>query len=423
MLFEIIGEIKIMKPIIQNINQLQQSQFLVHLMQNTFKLLQMNILELKDYVFSEVEKNPLLETEYKYFSFNRYTSYPIDYLESKKSLFHHLMTQAREFFKQKDLNIAENIIGNLDENGFFTISIKEISKNLKIAENKVKDILNIIQTFDPIGIAAKNLQESLLLQIADKNSLSYLVIDKYFDKILQNKIPWIAKKLNIESKKLQLLLEKTLKKLDFSPGRSYSQDSYLTSITPDILIKKEGKNWIVEINEEDIPIFKINQKYKKIKNLPKKYLFSFKHLQKNILLRRKTLIDIAFYIIKKQRAFLMNKAPLKPMTVKEVAEKLNVHISTISRAISNKYVKCPNAIFAMKAFFTNPLFNNETKSQANAIEVLKQLIENEDKKKPLSDEALSRLMKKNGFNLQRRTIAKYRKKLLIGTSNLRKKIN
>ncbi|HEU63826.1 MAG TPA: RNA polymerase sigma-54 factor [Chlamydiae bacterium] len=408
--------------------QIQKLQ-MTYLMKRAFLMLQMTNLELKNFLEIEIEKNPILEIkpndkdssnqgidEKKTFSSIKY----------KPSLFEHLFAQAKEaFFLKKDLFIAENIIGNLDKKGYFSLDIENFAKDLNISKEEIFKVLTIIKTFDPKGIAAKNLKERFLLQIDNKKSLEYKIINDHFDKILKNKINIIAKKIKKNQKDTQNIIEKIILRSSFDPTEKFSYD-FPKDIRADISINKLGKNWIIEI-DDDLPYFEINKNLvnlleKDKKYSSKKYLFLATILMTNIKMRRKTLYNISLYIIKKQRSYLLDKSDLLPMSIKEVAASLNLHPSTISRTILNKYIECPKGLLPIKSFFTQSLKNEKkplTLSKAKLI--LIDLISNENKQKPLSDIEISKLMKEKGLDIHRRTIAKYRKILKIGSSSQRKR--
>ncbi len=407
--------------------QMNQSQKLTmtYLMKRSFLILQMTNLELKEFLTLEIEKNPILDIKIKSdnYSYKKKENPSPFFIKHTPSLFEHLLRQAKEIFQdKKDLWIAENIIGNLDKKGYFTSDIDVFAKDLQVDNNKVLEILEIIKTFDPKAVAAKNLQERILLQIDNKNSVEYKIIKEHFQAVLKNKIEKIAKKIKIEAQIIQQLIEKTFKNINFDPTLNFLPKEPL-DIHPDIIINKIGKKWIIEI-EEDLPFFEINKSYinileNKKKRSSKKYLFGAKILMKNILIRRKTLQDICCYIIQKQASFILGKGLLNPLTIKEVASYLKLHTSTISRAILNKYIQCPLGLLPMKTFFSH---SYKEKSNLKHFEtVLKEILLEENKNKPLSDIELTNKLKQKGFLLHRRTICKYRKKLNIGTLRQRKK--
>ena len=403
----------------------QKQQFLMsHLMKRAFLILQMTNIELYDFLISQIEKNPILKINLektKSFTKQGDALDPFYKLKYKPSLFEHLYNQGKENFKNpKELFIAENIIGNLDKKGYFTQDLDLFSKDLNIAPLDVIKILKIIQSFDPKGIAAINLQQRLLLQIDDVNSIEYKLLKDHFEDILKNRTSSIAKKLKKEPKIIQKNLEKIISKATFDPTIDFLKE-VPNQIVPDIVIQKREKKWVIEI-EENLPFFEINDSYVKFLenekiNSSKKYLFSANLLMTNIITRRKTLYQISAYIIKKQKSYLIGKTELIPMTIKEIALFLNLHPSTVSRAISNKYIQTPIGLLAIASFFS---FRKET--PLTPIEkTIEEIIDTENKQKPLTDLEIFHVLKEKGFDIQRRTIAKYRKKRLIGPARLRKK--
>jgi len=408
--------------------QISQSQKLnmTYLMKRSFLILQMTNMELKEFLDSEIEKNPILDIKIKQnknLSKKKENHSSFFSIKYKPSLFEHLLIQAKEhFYNKEDLFIARNIIGNLDNKGYFTLNIETFAKNIKINNNKVLEILRIIKTFDPKGVAAKNLQERILLQINNINSLEYKIIKNYFHLILKNKIQTIAKNLKIDVPIIQRTIEKFLKNIIFDPTINFTNNQPI-DIYPDVIINKIEKNWIIEI-EENLPFFAIKEPYVKIlenkKNgSSKKYIFSAKMLMKNILVRRKILQNICCYIIKKQSSFILGKGSLKPLTIKEIANFLNLNISTVSRVLYNKYIQCPLGLLPIKTFFSS---SHKKKENLKHFEnVLKEILLKENKKKPFSDIELTKKLQQKGLFINRRTICKYRKKLNIGTSRQRKK--
>ncbi|NGX53029.1 MAG: RNA polymerase sigma-54 factor [Candidatus Anoxychlamydiales bacterium] len=409
-------------------SQIQKLQ-MTYLMKRAFLMLQMTNLELKNFLETEIEKNPILEIKPNYnYNSNQANDEKKTFssIKYKPSLFEHLFTQAKEaFFLKKDLFIAENIIGNLDKRGYFSLDIKIFAKDLNISQENIFKVLKIIQTFDPKGIAVKNLKERFLLQIDNKKSLEYRIINDHFENILKNKINIIAKKIKKNVRDTQNIIEKIILRSNFDPTEKFSKD-FPKDIRADVSINKLGKNWIIEI-DDDLPYFEINKNLvnlleKDKKYSSKKYLFLAMILMKNIKMRRKTLYNISLYIIKKQRSYLLDKSELLPMSIKEVAASLNLHPSTISRSILNKYIKCPKGLLPIKSFFTQNLKNKKSSLDLPKAKLfLIDIISNEDKKAPLSDIKITKLMKEKGFDIHRRTIAKYRKILKIGSSNQRKR--
>ena len=239
---------------------------------------------------------------------------------------------------------------------------------------------------------------------------------------MQNKFYLLSKKLNISSQEIKKLIYKEIKTLNFIPSSKYNYTPSLPLII-DITIKYENARWIITINEDELPLFIIKENYfsfsKEILSSEDKKFIRLNILQgkwilKSLARRKKILIQIASFLVKKQRNYLLGLGNLTPLSYNDLAKELNLHVSTISRAANNKYVDCPLGILPLKAFFSSSL------EIPNAVNLLKKLIQEEDKKNPLSDEKLSQKISFIGVPCARRTITKYRKKLKIPSIRHRK---
>ena len=461
-------------------------------MQQALHLLQMPVMELSEVISSEMEQNPVLEYEdesntaekeewepeepskaeeaseqemdfertdfeilkqlddefndfymesegfrpYRTEEENSLQTYLESTIQKPESLFEHLSKQAKDSFStEEEVQNAELIIGNLDENGFLSISLEEISLLNELPLTKIKKLLEMIQTFSPHGVGARSLQESLLIQLKmnkRKNSLAYKIIENHFGEMLHNKIPVIRKKLNCTTTDIQNAIKNVISKLDLHPGMTFAP-SYNQAITPDVTIKIENSEIEIIINEESIPGLKINRKYLKMlgdqktptptQDYIKTKISSGKWLLKNIYQRNETLRNIAKLITKKQKKFFLNsQGKLNPMTMKSIAEKLEIHESTVARACANKYLTCPKGIFTLRSFFTNAYTTDEGNdiSATTVKQLIVSIIKDENKKKPLSDESISKKVRESGVSCARRTVAKYRYELSIGNASQRK---
>lgn len=356
---------------------------------------------------------------------------------SETTLLEHLTQQAEErFTNSQDRAIAESIIGNLDESGFLTIPISEIAILNHFKEKKIKEILKVIQTFDPPGIGAENLKESLLIQLRSKDqaqSLAYAIIDKHFDDLLHNRIPAIKRGLNCSLEEIGHVIEHHIAKLNLHPG-SWHSKQVVQHITPDVSLRQEDEELIVEINDDTLPPLRFNVRYLRMlddetlseetKEFIRQKIMSAKWLLRNILQRNDTLERIAQFLAKKQKDyFLKPEGQLVPLTMKEVADDLSLHESTIARAVSNKYMNTPKGLLSLRSFFTNTFVteSGEDISSNTVRSLLLEVIQNEDKQHPLSDEGISAAIKAKGVNCARRTVAKYRAELNIGNAQQRKK--
>lgn len=354
-------------------------------------------------------------------------------------LFEFLMLQAEETFENaEDRKVAECIIGNLDERGFLQMPLEEISLLAGAPAEKVKTILIEIQTFEPYGIGASDLRESLLIQLRclhKQNTLAYIIIEDHFDDLLHNRLPNIQKKLNCDYKKLCETIENQIARLDFRPGATLSASNQ-QNIVADLTIVLEDTTLIVEVNRDSIPSLCLNRRYMRMledESLPvetkdyiKQNVLSAKWLMRNIYQRNDTLIRIGEMLAKVQREFLINpEGKLVPLTMKTVAQDLDLHESTIARAVSNKYVNTPRGLLPLRSFFSTAYVNTEGEdiSSTTVQDAIQNLIEKEDKKRPLSDDTISKKLKDVGIICARRTVAKHRQELNLGNTSQRRKFH
>lgn len=460
---------KTMKPrlLLSTKLKMQHRLLLSQHMKAALHALTLPVLELKDWALKEIEKNPLIEikdkeefnsfeegsdsgSSYTYvdekpktsnnlhqkhipFKSEEITQPIIDRLENKESLFDYLLFQATVLFTSKeDIKIAKYIIGNLNSKGFLDLSTKEIAEDLNLNIEKVEKTLKLIQKLDPPGIGCRNLQESLLVQLeAQKKdaSVAYKLVKFHFQELLYKKFGLISKKMGVGLESILKIINEDLKGLTLNPAQNFS-DEISEPIVPDLTINFDQNKWSISINDQDIPKITIPKKYNDILNnldrserqTVQKYLLQGRWLVKAINSRRSTLIKIVSYIVKKQRSFLLGLGPLLAMNYKELSSKLNLHISTISRAISNKYASTPIGIISLRSLFSgaSKSKSNKDESTDTPLKILKKLISEEDKKNPLSDEDLAKMIDRQGFTLARRTVAKYRKNLKIASANQRK---
>jgi RNA polymerase sigma-54 factor len=356
-------------------------------------------------------------------------------ITAEPTLFENLMRQASEEFSDDELKMAEAIIGSFDQNGFLATSLQEIAKLNGFEESALVPIVNKIKDFDPPGVGAVNLQEALLIQLkrqGHQGSLAYEILENYYQDLIHNRVPEIRKKIGCSLQEISAAIKEDMAKLDFHPGTVYSNEPVQT-IIPDVILKQEGDELTVIANDEPIPSFRINHRYLRMledeslspeaKEFIKEKLMSAKWLMRNLFQRSTTLEKITTAIAEKQKAFFLDPSgKLNPMTMKILAEELSLHESTIARAVAGKYVDSPRGIFPLRSFFTNAYTNEkgEDISSQTVREALLEIIRQEDKKKPLSDEAIAAKIKSSGIPCARRTVAKYRAEMQIGNAHQRK---
>lgn len=363
-------------------------------------------------------------------------SYLESSLEKQMSLFEFLMNQAQQTFHEKrELDIAEFIVGNLDTNGFLTLSLKELEILGHFTENELLSMIKKIQEFEPLGVGAKDLQECLLIQLKAKkissDQLIYRLIEECFDDLLHKRLQKIQKTLNCSHEELKQLIQ-LIAKLNFYPGKQFNLR--ITSyITPDVTVTAEGENLLIKTNEEYLPTLRLNSRYLKmlqdpdlkteVKDFIKSKVVSAKWLLRNVYQRQTTIERIVNFLCDSNPEFFLEQnGNLKPLTMKTVAENLDLHESTIARAIANKYVQCMRGLLPLRSFFTNAYHTEEGDdiSSKTVKEALKEIIKHENKRKPLSDHKLSEELKKKGVECARRTIAKYRAELQILNAHQRR---
>ncbi|MDG1701649.1 MAG: RNA polymerase factor sigma-54 [Opitutae bacterium] len=359
-------------------------------------------------------------------------------LRQEESLQQHLIDQIT--LCDCDDATKENLIlliGSLDENGYLNESSSNLSLQLNIPYPKFLKALEILKTFNPAGIGAKDLQECLLIQlkrINKEDTLAYTVIEKTYPLLLRRRIQEIAKKLKVTDEAIQKALE-DVANMDPSPGKRFSADTN-SVIEADIKIFFEDEIWKIELNNEYIPKLRISQKYKDLLaqgNLSKKekeYLIenmrSGKFLINSLGQRQNTLKKISEKIIEHQPKFFVTTNPsLRPMTMQEIAEDIGVHETTISRAIANKYVKTPHGLFPLKHFFNSGFTSDSGESIANRSikETIEKIIQKEDSHKPISDQGIVKELEREGIKIARRTVAKYREQQGILPTHLRRRFD
>ena len=359
-------------------------------------------------------------------------------LTQEESLQQHLIDQIT--LCDCDETTKENLvllIGSLDENGYLNESPSNLSLQLNIPYPQFLEALDMLKTFNPAGIGAKDLQECLLIQLLRKqkeDSLAHTIINEAYPLLLRRRIQEIAKKLKVSDEAIQKALEE-IASMDPSPGKRFSADTN-NVIEPDIKIYLEDDIWKIELNNEYIPKLRISQKYKDLLaqgNLSKKekeYLVenmrSGKFLINSLDQRQNTLKKISQKIIEQQPKFFVKSNPsLQPLTMQKIADDVGVHETTISRAIANKYAKTPHGVFPLKHFFNSGFTSESGETIANRSikETIEKIIQKEDPKKPISDQAISKELEKEGIKIARRTVAKYREQQGILPTHLRRRFD
>lgn len=359
-----------------------------------------------------------------------------DSLVAGTSLQENLLDQVRTSeLDEEQRGVAEMIIGNIDDYGYLQASADELAFSTNIAADKINAVLKIIQSFDPPGVAARDLRECLMIQLerADKKeTIEYKILDEYMDALGKRRFPEIARGLGLSVEDVQESAA-LIGNLEPRPGRAYLPDNQ-QYILPEIFVVKSGDEYVVTNNNDQIPHLRISNTYKdlmsqaessaEVREYIREKIRAGKFLIKSLHQRQATILNIAKEIVKRQTEFMdKGVAFLRPMTMVQVAEVVGVHETTVSRAVSGKYMQTPQGVFEMKYFFTSGIktSSGEGMSNTSVKDMIDEMVKKEDPAKPLSDEEIVKLLTAKGIQIARRTIAKYRSELNILPSHLRKK--
>lgn len=449
---------------------LEQTQKLVMTpeLRQAIQLLQFTSQELNEYLEKQIEENPLLELEntaedyeniddfankkeeidwkeyigkeddisyrpqvdknVKEYSFENFISY-------SPSLRDNLFFQLNVLeISQEDKKIGEILIESIDENGYLMTSVEQVAMDLNIDSERIENVLSLIQGFEPLGVGARSLKECLLIQIREdenRHPEAEKVVEYYLEDVAYNRLSKIAKELNMDIEEVQNICD-YIKTLEPKPGRSFSDGNQVKYITPDATIEYIDGEYIIILNDVTGPRLNINNFYKELMRKGKdekateyltEKLNSAMWIIKSIEQRRMTIYKVVESILKFQKDFFeIGERGLKPLTLNEVAEDIQMHESTVSRATNGKYVQTPRGLYELKFFFSSGLATSGGEMSSTSIKsMIKDLIEQENPKKPYSDQKISDILKAKGINISRRTVAKYRDELEIPSSTARRR--
>ncbi|MBS4021830.1 MAG: RNA polymerase factor sigma-54 [Dethiobacter sp.] len=455
--------------------KLEQTQKLIMTpeLQQAINLLQLSSLELQDFLQEELLNNPVLEVDEndesekkndesseavhekdaidwdQYFrdqgldvmprlSIRTDESPTYDHFLSKEpTLQEHLLLQLGLCrLSQTQKRIGEFLIGNIDQNGYLKGEAGELALLLGVDTEDIEVVLAVIQKFDPAGVAARNLEECLLLQMAECRTvhpLAEVIIRGHLADVAENRFKKIATDLGVEPCAVQAAVD-FIRTLDPKPGRLAGDSMETRYIVPDVIVEKVTNDYVVLVNEFSTPRLTINSYYRSIlgrekesvtSSFIKSKLDSALWLLRSIEQRRLTLFRVTECIVRMQRPFFDEGIKLlKAMTLKQVAEEVGVHESTVSRATANKYVQTPRGLYLLKFFFASGVEDQGGGSSISSESIkshLREFIEAENVYRPLSDQKLTEMLKQRGIMVSRRTVAKYREELAIPASNKRKR--
>jgi len=333
--------------------------------------------------------------------------------------------------------IGEYMLWCIDDKGYLSCPVELVSENLDVEVDEVVKVLKVLQTFDPPGIAARNLQECLLIQLhemepVDENALR--MVAECFDDFSNKRFEKIAKKMEIDLPEVKRIME-LVARLNPKPGERYVSEVE-NYIIPDVIIEKVEGHFTITLNDWNIPRLRINESYKRLlkdkKNVEKETrdyirqrLESARWLINSIYQRRSTIQRVMESILNHQRAFFeKGKEHLRPMILKDVAEDVHLDISTVSRVTNGKYVQTDFGVYELKFFFSERMETLSGEEVSNKLikDKIKVMIEKENPQKPLNDQTLSEMLEEDGYKVARRTVAKYREQMMLPVARLRRQI-
>ena len=447
------------------IEQTQKLSMTPELIQ-AIQILQYNNQELNEYIDKELLENPILESEYHKESdteididslrdqliqadenveaYKQWESHSTsdEYSYENFVAFNYTLTEFLieqlhfSSLKGQDAEIGRYIIENIDDNGYLSMSLEEICSVLDVDLDSCERVLDLIHTFEPSGVGARDLNECLIIQLASLGELTdeiEFIISNRLKDLADNKYALISKDMGISIAEVQGIAD-LIKTLEPKPGRGFDSDNSIKYILPDIYVEETNGEYIVSANDGSTLSLHISSYYnslteeaksdKELSNYLNNRFNSAMWLMKSIEQRKKTIYNVASAIVQFQNDFFAKgERFLKPLTLKQIAETVGVHESTVSRAINGKYMQCPRGVFELKYFFTGGILNEDGSGvSSNSIKsMIKEFVDAEDDKKPLSDSKISELLHEKGIDISRRTVAKYRDDIGILPSSKRRR--
>ncbi|MDB6077749.1 MAG: polymerase subunit sigma-54 [Akkermansiaceae bacterium] len=454
---------------------LSQQQSLAPQMRRSLEILQANSMELQQLVQQALEINPVLEDITESISLDaegpesdeadsldylndtdddwrdlqimerRTSTMSQDDAERREHLYNSIVapeTLQQHLSHQLDLSLVEpdvrsatrHLIGNLDPRGFLDLPARELASRLDISKAVMETAVKLLQSFEPPGIGASGIQESLLLQLerkGDSGSLEYRIVRDHLEELARKRYPQIARVLGTTVERIAEAATR-IGRLTPNPGGDFDPTGN-PYIQPDVVIEDSDEGWKARLTNEYLPKLRISDFYKdmlgktgndrKARHFLREQIREGRTLIRSLSLRQETILTIAEKLIEHQPAFLA-KGPrhLRPLTMNEIADQIGLHATTISRAVAGKYVLTPHGLMEMRAFFAAgyQTADGTEVSNAGVREAIQELVTKEDAAKPLSDDAIAKQLKTQGIPVARRTVAKYREQLGILPSHLRK---
>lgn len=444
------------------IEQTQKLSMTPELIQ-AIQILQFNNLELSDFVQNELMENPILEadkpydaqeidikekireSDYEAESFRQWEYAPDDdddytyeqYVCEEYTLTDYLLGQLQfSSLKDETALIGKYLIEAMDDNGYLTVSVEEVSEALHADPADVEEALNVIQTFEPCGVGARNLKECLIIQLASRGELTEeieYIIENMLEDLADNKISHIAKKLNQKNQQIQEIAD-LIRSLEPKPGRRFSSGESTRYVVPDIFVENINGEYVVTNNDSSVPKLMVSSYYSRLSAQASQDEELSKYLNnrfnaavwliKSIEQRKQTIYNVASAVVKYQQDFFdYGEKCLKTLTLRQIADEVGVHESTVSRSINGKYMQSPRGVFELKYFFSSGVPSGDgTGVSSNSVKsIIKEIIAGEDVTKPYSDQDMVEILKEKGIDISRRTVAKYREGMNILSSSKRRR--
>lgn len=444
------------------IEQTQKLSMTPELIQ-AIQILQFSNQELSEYVENELLENPVLEAEKAYdvrdvdirekirqandeeASFKQWEYTPDDdddytyeqYAYEEDTLTDYLLMQLHfSGLKDGKAEIGKYIIEAIDDNGYLTLSTEEIAGVFHEAQDTVEDVLAFIQTFEPCGVGARNLRECLIIQFAAKGLLTdeiEYIIEHLLEELADNKLAHIAKLLNMKTQEIQQIAD-LIKTMEPKPGRVFATGESVRYVVPDIFVEKVNDEYLVTNNDTGMPKLMVSAYYNQLSAEAEKDEELNKYLNdrfnaalwliKSIEQRKQTIYNVASAVVRFQQDFFdKGEKCLKPLTLRQIAEEVGVHESTVSRSINGKYMQSPQGVFELKYFFSSGVAGEDGAGvSSNSVKsMIKEIISGENPRKPYSDQDMVTILKEKGIEISRRTVAKYREGMNILSSSKRRR--
>ncbi|NLK52158.1 MAG: RNA polymerase factor sigma-54 [Syntrophomonadaceae bacterium] len=461
-----------------NVEQVQRLIMTPELRQ-AITVLQLSAIELHQYLQKELQENPFLEVQEENEGYNEaaasdssfdtgetgekfdidwqeyfsdrsdlgyvrqpreeYPAYSFEnFLTEGPSLQEHLQVQLDLAFTEgREREIGQYLLGCLDDYGYLRVPLGEIAAKLECSEAELEQVLSVLQTFDPTGVGARGLCECLLLQLKQLDQLNALtekVVREHLDDVARGRWNRIASSLNISIQEVQSIVD-LIRQLNPRPGDQFSRLNEIRYVAPDVFVERIDDEFVVLLNDTLVPRLGINNQYRSLlmgqqvneqeaRKFLENKLNAATWLIRSLEQRRYTLYRVACCLVEFQREFLLHGVKrLRPLTLKQVAEKLGIHESTVSRATANKYLQSPQGVHEFKFFFSSGISDEQGMgiSAPSIQKLIREIVESEDISRPFSDQQITEILNKQGIPISRRTVAKYRSEIGIPSTAKRKR--